>query len=193
MAANLRVNPFFANDSHGGKNAEANGAHADAAASTNPYSSQYKWMISADKIFSSEDEGLEEYTNFFKMEFCISRVSVLDGAKSSDSIIMAQDVKVYLPSGSHCAMIQSRLANGQEIAKITLKKLFPILGKFESLEEIEFSKCIVQSFERQGEMAAFTFRYTSYKDTFHRFKSDGSKKGTAATSIDLVKWEVKDE
>jgi hypothetical protein len=61
----------------------------------------------------------------------------------------------------------------------------------EALEETEFTKCIIQSFERKEEIAAFTFRYTSYSDSYQDFNSDGSKSGKSAVSIDLTTWEIK--
>jgi hypothetical protein len=151
-----------------------------------------EWFISADKIFGDDVEGLKDFTRFFKMEFCISRFSLFDGKKSTDSAVLAQDVKIHLPSGKHCAMIQSRLAKGTEISKITIMKTTSLTGKILTLEEKTFSKCVIQSFSYVGEVVSFSFRYSSYSDSYTDYNEDTSKKGTAASQIDLIKWEIKD-
>ncbi|GHT97868.1 hypothetical protein FACS1894126_2690 [Alphaproteobacteria bacterium] len=174
------VNPFFCRDP-----LKDNVKYDDNARNHGQF-----WLISADKIFSSEIEGLKEFARFWDIDFAVTRFSLFDGAKSSDSAVCAKDVKIYMPPGRSCAMLQGYLANGKEISKITIKKVKPISGKFEALEEKEFSKCIVQSFERRGDMAAFGFRYSSYSDSYTDFKEDNSKLGTSATKVDLATWEI---
>ncbi|MDR1335104.1 MAG: hypothetical protein LBJ19_02425 [Holosporaceae bacterium] len=153
--------------------------------------SQYQWLISADKIFSSELEGFEEYSRFFDLDFHIYKFSMSAEGKASDTSICAENVRIHIPNGSHCAVIQSNLANGKEISKIIIKKISFKLNDIATLEEKEFSNCFVQTFSRKGEKAIFSFRYSSYKDTYTDYKSDGTKKGTAGVSVDLVKWEIK--
>jgi hypothetical protein len=148
------------------------------------------WVISADKIFSSNLDGLKEFARFYDIDFAVSRFSLFDGAKSSDSAVCAKDVKIYMPPGRSCAMVQGYLANGKEIAKIIIKKVIPLEKKLETLEEKEFSKCIVQSFERRGDVAAFSFRYSSYSDAYTDFKEDNTKLGTSATKVNLATWEI---
>jgi hypothetical protein len=152
---------------------------------------QYQWLISADKIFSSEWEDFEDYLRFFDLDFSIYKFSMSAEGKASDSSICAETVKIYIPNGSHCAVIQSHLAQGKEIEKIILKKVSVKLNDTAILEEKEFSKCFVQTFARKRERAVFSFRYSSYKDTYTDFKADGTKKGTAGVSIDFIKWEIK--
>jgi hypothetical protein len=88
-----------------------------------------------------------------------------------------------------CAGVQGSLANGKEIPKIIIKKVIAS-GALEPIEEKEFSKCIIQSFERIGEVVSFTFRCVSYSESYQDFKSDGSKFGKAAISADLTTWKV---
>jgi hypothetical protein len=154
------------------------------------YTDEFTWLISADNIFESEIEGFKDYAKFYSMEFSISKFSLFDGMKSSDSAVCAKDVKIYMPSTRFCAMIQGNLAVGKEISKIILKKITITGGSIEVLEEKEFTKCVIQQFERKGETSAFTFRYKAYSDSYQDFKSDGIKLGKAATKIDLTTWEV---
>lgn len=149
-----------------------------------------EWLISADKIFESEIKGYKEYARFFSMEFEISRFSLFDGKKSSDSAVCAKDVKIYLPPSRFCAVIQGNLASGKEISKIILKRVEMKEGTLEMMEEKEFVKCVIQSFERKQEIASFTFRYKEYSDTYQDFKSDGKKAGKSAMKIDLATWKV---
>jgi hypothetical protein len=158
----------------------------------NEGSANYNWYISADKIFGSDVEELEDFSKIFGIEFHISRFSLFDGAKSSDSAVSARDVKIYMGSGIHCAMIQGRLAKGIVISKITIKKATSLKGKFEILETKEFSQCVIQSFSIVGDTISFSFRYSSYSDSYSSFDLDGTSKGKAATKIDLAKWEVED-
>jgi hypothetical protein len=158
----------------------------------NESSSIYDWYISADKIFGGGPDGLEDFARIFGIDLHISRFSLFDGAKSSDSAVAARDVKIYMGSGTHCAMIQGRLAKGVVIATITVKKTAILMGKLEILETKEFSQCVIQSFSIVGDTVCFSFRYSSYSDTYAQFGEDGTSKGTAATKIDLAKWEVED-
>jgi len=154
--------------------------------------SSFDWIISADKIFSSSMEGFTDFAKFFNMEFHVSRFSLFDGSKSSDSAVSARDVKIYIGSGRHCAMLQGRMAKGVVIPKITIKKVTRLMGEIATLEVKEFEQCLIQSFSVIGKVSAFSFRYSSYSDSYTDFKEDGTKLGTAATQIDLAKWEIKD-
>ncbi|GHT91785.1 hypothetical protein FACS1894122_04710 [Alphaproteobacteria bacterium] len=174
------VNPFFFRDPF-----KDSAKYDDKARNHGQF-----WVISADKIFSSDIDGLKEFAMFWDIDFAVTRFSLFDGAKSSDSAVCAKDVRIYMPPGRSCAMLQGYLANGKEISKIKIKKVAPISGKLEALEEKEFSKCIVQSFERRGDMAAFGFRYSSYSDSYTDFKDDNTKLGTSATKVDLATWEI---
>ncbi|MDR1333610.1 MAG: hypothetical protein LBJ71_00115 [Holosporaceae bacterium] len=171
-------NPFFA------KNLLAEGV-------SNKESS-YNWYVSADKIFKSNVEGFTDFARILWIEFHVSRFSLFDGTKSSDTAVAAKDVKVYMISGPHCAMIQGRLAKGVVIPKITINKTAVLMGKIEIFEKKEFSQCVIQSFSVAGDVVSFSFRYSSYSDTYTDFDETGTNKGTAATQIDLAKWEVKD-
>jgi hypothetical protein len=88
-------------------------------------------------------------------------------------------------------MIQGRLAKGIVITKITIKKALFIMGKIETVQVMEFSNCVIQSYQQKGDIILFTFRYSSYSDSHTEFK-DGTKGGTAATQVDLAKWEIED-
>ncbi|MDR1236010.1 MAG: hypothetical protein LBJ96_03305 [Holosporaceae bacterium] len=154
--------------------------------------SSYYWYISADKIFKSDVQGFTDFAQIFGIEFQISRFSLFDGSKSSDTAVAAKDVKVYMKSGIHCAMIQGRLAKGIVVPKVTIKKNAVLMGKMENLEAKEFSECVFQSFSVVGDVVSFSFRYSSYSDTYTDFDDAGTNKGTAATQVDLAKWEIKD-
>ncbi|MDR2157829.1 MAG: hypothetical protein LBO02_00740 [Holosporaceae bacterium] len=160
--------------------------------SLNQNVSAYEWYISADKIFHSDVDGLEDFAKFFGMEFHISKFSLFDGIKSSDSAVLARDVKIFIGPGSHCAMIQGRLAKGVAIPKIIVKKTAVLIDKIEALETKEFFQCILQSFSTVGETNSFSFRYASYADNYTDFNEEGKKLGTVATKIDLAKWEVEE-
>jgi hypothetical protein len=160
----------------------------DRGASAN----HYDWYISADKIFHSEIEALKDFSKILSMEFHIERFSLFDKAKVSDSAVLSRDVRIYMGSGKHCAMIQGRLAKGVVIPKITVKKTTTLMKKIETLETKEFSQCIVQSFSVVGDIVVFSFRYSSYSDSYTDFSEKGTKAGNAAVSIDLAKFEIKD-
>jgi hypothetical protein len=167
----------------------ANGAAGGTASGTDG-KSKYEWFISADKIFSCEVEEFKEFSRFYGMEFEIYKFSTPEGEKTYDTSVCAKNVKVYIPNGSHCANIQNCLAQGKAIETITLRKVATISNKKQILEEKKFSNCFLQAFKRKEEVASFLFRYSSYKDEYTDFEEDGTKKGTAAVSVDLIKWEI---
>ncbi|MCR5224694.1 MAG: hypothetical protein K6C34_01295 [Alphaproteobacteria bacterium] len=175
--------------------------------------SPFDWFISADKIFASNVEGFKDYSKFYEMEFRVARSSLFDfnrrkdnsdvdwelrmekdgwfnKTKVSDSAIVADDVKIYMAPGRHCAMLQGRMAKGVVIPKITIKKTQYISGEIAVLETKEFLKCVIQSFERKGELVTFTFRYITFSDSYTDFKEDGTKLGNAAAKIDLSSWKI---
>ena len=90
-------------------------------------STNYDWYISADQIFKSDIEGFEDFARIFKMEFNVARFSRFKESRSFGSATTKQDVKIYMGSGVHCAMIQGRLAKGVTIPKITIKKTATIM------------------------------------------------------------------
>jgi hypothetical protein len=155
-------------------------------------STTYEWYISADKIFKSKTEEFEDFSKISSMEFNIFRFSLFDEDKNFDSAVLAQDVKICMGSGSYCPMILDRLTKQSVIPKITIKRTASLMGKIETLETKEFSQCPIRSFSIIGETIYFSFRYSSYSDSYAKFAEDGSKSGTAAVKIDLAKWEVED-
>ncbi|MDR0632166.1 MAG: hypothetical protein LBF54_02945 [Holosporaceae bacterium] len=146
-------------------------------------STDYDWWISADQIFKSDVEGLEDFARIFKMEFNVEKISKFKGSRSFDSTMAKQSVKIYMGSGVHCAMIQGRLAKGVVIPKITIKKTTTIMGKMETLEMQEFSQCVIMSFSVVGDVVSFPFQYFSCSYTYTEFKEDGSQSGTAVAEV----------
>ena len=66
-----------------------------------------------------------------------------------------------------------------------------INGTLSSLEKKEFGNCVINDFGIKDDLIGFAFRYTSLKDFYIQYKSNGTKEGSATTDIDLVKWEIK--
>jgi hypothetical protein len=157
----------------------------------NKGSVKYGWFISSDKTFSSGVEGFEDFSPIAGMEFSISRFSLFDGTKSSDSAVSAQDVKIYMGSGMHCVFLQVFLSKGKILPSITVIKTIELNGKVQIMEKKEFSECVLQSFSLQGEQVSFSFRYASYSDTYTMFDpDDGTSLGSGAVKVNLVKWEI---
>lgn len=151
---------------------------------------KFTWLISADSIFESQIKGYEKFARFFYLDFSISKFSLFDGKKLSNSSIRAEDISVFLEPSRFCASIQSCLANGRKVSKIIMEKVEERSGKVEMVERIECEECYVQSFSRTKEIANFTFRCSSYSDSFQDFGTDGKNKGKAAVKIDLSTWKV---
>lgn len=158
---------------------------------------KFMWLISADKIFSSkiqETKDKKEYTNFaqfYHIEYMIYKSFLFDQTKTAESSVFAKEVHIYMPPGSHCAMLEGRMAKSVIIPKIVIHKVDNINGKLFALEKKEFNQCIINAFGLKDSMIGFSFRYTSLSDSYAKFKPDGSQEGSAAVQIDLVKWEIK--
>jgi hypothetical protein len=156
---------------------------SSSSKSINYDSTSYDWYISADQIFGSDIEGFEDFARIFKMEFNVAKFSKFNGSRSFDSAMIKQDVKIYMGSGAHCAMIQGRLAKKVVIPKITVKKTTTLMGKIETLETQEFSQCVIMSFSVIGDVVSFSFQYFSCSYTYTEFKEDGSQSGTAVAEV----------
>ena len=152
----------------------------------------YKWLISSDKIFSSKIEKFTNCAEFLYMEFQVARFGTFEGNKFAESIVSANDVKIYMRPGSYCAAIQGKMAAGTVISKITLQKIVSNFSAVVVLEEKTFSSCVIQSFSRIKETVCFSFRYASYSDSYTDYGGDGSKIGTSAVNVDVTKWEIKE-
>lgn len=149
---------------------------------------KFVWLISADNIFESRIKGYEKYARFFYWDFSISKLSLFDEKRLSDSCIFAKDIKVYLEPSRFCASIQCYLTNGYKIPKLTMQKVITRSNIIEMKEKVECEECYIQSFERTREVACFSFRCTGYSDSYQDFGVDGKKLGKAATKISLTTW-----
>ena len=142
------------------------------------------WYISVDKIFSSDTEGLENFAKFYGVKFQISKISSQNRNGNLNSAVALQEVKIYIGSGSHCAMIQGRMAKSVMIPKIVIKKVSLLMGKIDILVEMEFSNCVIQSFSIVGEVVFFTFCYMSCYYSYTEFNEDGTERGSVADQVD---------
>ena len=155
------------------------------------------WLISSDKIFPDEFTILSDKSEkvpcsqLYHLEFMIYRSFLYDQTKTAESSVYAREVHVYMPSGIHCAMLESRMAKAVIIPKITIFKSCTINGTLCALEKKEFSNCVINAFGMKDDLVGFSFRYTSLKDFYVQYKSNGTKDGSASADIDFVKWEIK--
>jgi len=154
-------------------------------------SDEFMWLISSDKIFSSKIPDFTDYARLCHIEYIIFKSFLYDQTKTAESSVCAKEVHIYMPSGSHCAMLEGRMAKLSLIPSITIQKVKNINGKLTSLEKKEFKQCVINAFGLKDSMIGFSFRYTSLNDSYTKFKEDGSQAGNAAVQIDFVKWEVK--
>lgn len=148
-----------------------------------------KWIISADDIFSSKFEGFEKYAELYHIEYFMYRSLLYDQTQTAESSIFAKEVRINMPSGIHCAMLEMRLAKAQKINEIIIKKVGLLNKKNTVFEDKKFKNCTINTFGVKNEIVEFSFIYTSVHDTYSKFLQ-GSKSGSAAAKIDLVKWEV---
>lgn len=155
-------------------------------------SSNYTWLISADKVFSSDIEGFEEYARIHHIKYNIYRSFLFEETKTAESSVCAREVHIYMCPGSHCAMLEGRMAKNVIIPKVTIQKIMANRGTTSVLEKKEFKQCVISSFELQDDEINFSFRYRSFSDSYTDYKNGGEKKGSAAVQIDLAKWEIKE-
>ena len=149
-----------------------------------------KWIISADDIFSSKFQGFEKYAELYHIEYFIYRSFLYDQPEIAESSILAKEVHISMPSGIHSAMLEMRLAKAQKIKEIVIKKVGLINNKNTVFEDKKFGNCTINTFGLKDEMIEFSFIYTSIHDTYSKLFPQGSKSGSAAAKIDLVKWEI---
>lgn len=151
----------------------------------------YKWLISADKIFSSEIKKFTDFAELYHIEYMIYKSFLYDQTKTAESSVYAKEVHIYMEPGIYCAMLQGRMAKSTIIPQITIDKVRPINGKLSVIEEKVFNQCVVNAFGIKDNMIGFSFRYTSLNDSYNKFNPDLSSAGNAGVQIDFVKWEVK--
>lgn len=149
-----------------------------------------KWIISADNIFSSKFEGFEKYAELHHIEYFMYRSLLYDQTQTAESSIFAKEVRISMPSGIHCAMLEMRLAKAQKIDEIIIKKVGVLNKKNTVFEDKKFMNCTINTFGLKDEITEFSFIYTAVHDTYLKFFTPGSKSGSAAAKIDLVKWEI---
>ena len=152
----------------------------------------YEWIISADKIFSSEIDGLKDYARIDHIDFMIYKSFLFEEAKTAEGSFCAKEVHIYMPSGCHCAMLESRMAKNVIIPTITIKKIANVNKKDTVLEIKEFQQCVIRAFGIRNDIIGFAFRYRVFKDQYNNYDAEGVQKGSAAAQIDFVKWEIKE-
>jgi hypothetical protein len=145
----------------------------------------YEWLISAEKIFKSKIIGFVEFTTIIDLEFDVVQQQVKCTEKSTDPSIVLKRVKIFMTPGSHCAMLQGRMAKGIIIEKITLIKTATVNEKREIIESLEYSHCVIDTFAIYGNEAAFSFQYISCSYSYTEFKADGVRVGNATGKIGL--------
>ena len=151
----------------------------------------YKWLVSADDIFSSEIANFKNFAELYHLEYIIYKSFLYDQTKTAEISVYAKEVHIYMPSGTHCAMLEGRMAKSTIIPQITIDKVCPINGKLSILEKKEFKQCVINAFGLKDNTIGFSFRYLSLNDSYNKFNSDHTSAGSASVQIDLVKWEVK--
>lgn len=154
--------------------------------------SKYMWLISADKIFSSDVDGFQEYSRLHHINYKIYKSFLFEETRTAESSVYAREVYVYMQPGCHCAMLEGRMAKSVVIPQITIQKTVTLNRKISVLEKKEFKQCVIHSFGIQDDEIGFSFRYRSFSDSYTDYKSDGTQKGSAAVQIDLAKWEIQE-
>lgn len=154
-------------------------------------SDDYTWLISADKIFSGPITAFENFAEIYDLEFVVKEYSIVDGPKFADSLIQACDVIIEMPFGTHCPILQSRLAGRTVIKKLLINRVIKANKQPVPCEELVFEQVTIQSFMLNGKKVKFSFRYNSYSYSCTDLKIDGTKRGTTAVSIN-AKWETKE-
>ncbi len=155
------------------------------------------WLISADKIFPDQFTILTDKAEkvpcaqLYHLNFMIYRSFLYDQTRTAESSVYAREVHAYMPSGIHCAMLESRMAKAAIIKTITIYKSCTIDGTLCALEKKEFNNCVINAFGIKDDLIGFAFRYTALKDFYVQYKPNGTKEGSASTDIDFVKWEIK--
>ncbi len=157
-----------------------------------PKQKSYDWIISADKIFSSEIEGFTDSARIYHINFMIYKSFLFEESKAAESSICAKDVHIYMGSGCHCAMLEGRMAKAVIIPCITVQKISNINKTTTVLEKKEFKQCVIRSFGVQDDVIAFSFRYRTFSDQYNNYNSKGVQTGNAAVQMDFVKWEIQE-
>ena len=115
----------------------------------------YKWLISADKIFSSKIEKFTDFAELYHIEYMIYKSFLYDQTKTAESSVYAKEVHIYMSPGIHCAMLQGRMAKSVIIPKITINKVKHIEGKLSILEKKEFKQCMINAFGLRDDTIGF--------------------------------------
>ncbi len=152
---------------------------------------EYLWIISADKIFAGYYKEFPDFARINHISYQMYKSFLYNQTKTAESSVFAKEVHIYMPSGSHCAMLEGRMAKSIIIPTITIQKISVKEQKQTVLEKKEFKQCVINAFAMQDHLIGFSFRYTSLNDSYTKFKEDGTQEGSAATQIDFVKWEIK--
>ncbi|MBQ3564984.1 MAG: hypothetical protein IJA14_02420 [Alphaproteobacteria bacterium] len=154
--------------------------------------SNFLWLISADKIFSSELDKFKDYAPISNLKFHLKRTCVFEESKLAENSICAKDISVYMPSGTHCAMLIGRMSKSVILKKIIIKKVQMINKELLVRETKEFGNCVITSFEEYNEGVVFSFRCQSLSNTYQDIGKKGEKTGQAAVQLNLTKWETKE-
>ena len=156
-----------------------------------PVETNCRWLISSDKIFSGPIEDFKDFTEFLYLDFQVAQFGAFDGNKYPNSIVQANDVKIYIRPGIYCTMLLGKMSTKTVLKKITLMKIAMISGKTSELEKMEFNQCVIKSFSRLKNIICFAFQYCSFSYSCTDYDT-GVKQGSSAVSVDMAKWDVKE-
>ncbi|MDR1551203.1 MAG: hypothetical protein LBS14_00790 [Holosporaceae bacterium] len=152
--------------------------------------SGHSWLISSDKIFSSDIKGFGNFFPISWVEFEISRKFLFDGTVSADLGILASPIKVHLLPGKHCPSLLELFSKRSKLPKILIGKTATLNGEIAMLDSYEYSGCSLQGFSVRVGYCWFEFHCESFQASYTDYEPDGIKSGTASIKVYLGEWKM---
>lgn len=146
-----------------------------------------KWLISSEKIFSSEIKGFEDYYPIESLQYSISISGIIDKNSRSDSVLVVSPLVITLSSGLHSPSIIDRIANKKNLKAINIIKVSEEKGKLTIVEDKKFETVYIHGINTTNETVILSFRYEQYVDKYNEIVNNISK-GSSSGKLDIVKW-----
>jgi hypothetical protein len=147
-----------------------------------------EWMISIDDLLSSTIEGFEDCSELYGWFAEQGRLTKGRSGNQlfSTAAVQHSNVLIVLPAGIFIPTLETKMNTGSNLALIKIVRLANMTDLKVSLQEIEYTNCLIDSMEQQLDNIVISFRPETRQNTIFKYKQDGSKEGQAVSKFDYT-------
>ncbi|AIK95579.1 hypothetical protein [Candidatus Odyssella acanthamoebae] len=147
-----------------------------------------EWMISIDKLLSSNIEGYETFTELYGWFAEQARLTKGSTASQlfSTSAVQHSNILIVIPNGLYLPMLETIMNTGSNLSAIKIVRLANITDLKIPIQEVDYTNCKVESIQQKLDEIILSIRPETRMNTVIQYAQDGSKLGQNVSFFDYV-------